>query len=123
MSKEIVERLYELEIGLPDGRVLCDFCNRKLANGEEVRVLYSKLDISEEEYKLWLETMRRKFRADRVIAPSTTEDIYVSCLDCLGDSLEKPTLGTDEWIFKAVLGKTRLRRIEKIYHSPPEEGT
>jgi len=129
MSREtlLVQKLESLSIGLPDGTCLCDFCNRRLKDKEEVRVYYSKLNMSEREYKEMLRRVRRFFRVDRVIAPSTTEDINLCCTSCVGDKLEEPTYGTDEWIFKAVLtyknGKPRLINVQALYHSPPEEGT
>jgi len=119
----LVRKLESLSIGLPDGTCLCDFCNRRLKDKEEVRVYYSKLDMSEREYKEMLRRAKRFFRADIVIAPSTTEDIYLCCTSCLGNKLEEPTHGTDEWIFKAILtyenGTPRLRNIQALYHSPP----
>jgi len=126
-KSRVIERLKKLRLGYEDGTCLCDFCNRELRDGEEIRILYGKLDMSEEEYQESLRRIREFFGAKLIVGSRSTVDIWASCTGCIGDWIDRPTRGTDEWLFKATLkrcrGGSRLENIEVLCHSPPEEGT
>lgn len=126
-KEDVLTMVKEMKIGLPDGTVLCDLCNKEIFDQDDIRLSIGFLDISRFEHDKLLKKLSRLF--DRVFISSGPgePETYLCCTKCIPTSIRVATIGTDEWIVKGhIISREKFPRIagaEILDHSPPDTGS